>query len=186
MKLYIKNMVCSRCERAVQLELEKMHLPITAIKLGEVTLSCELTKTQKTQLSQALQQLGFRVLEDEQSKTIAQIKNAIIDLVHYQDQNIKTNLSTYLSTNLNQDYSALSKLFSDKENQTIAHYFIVQKIEKAKELLDYKELSLSEIAHKLNYSNVAHLSNQFKKITGSTPTFFKKNQKIARKSLDIL
>jgi AraC-like DNA-binding protein len=186
MKLYIKNMVCGRCEIAVKAELEKMELPVNSVTLGEVVLSRELTEDEKQQISNVLKDLGFELLEDEISKTTEQIKNLIIDLVHYRNEKIKINLSTYLSGNLHQDYSALSKLFSDNEGHTIEHYFISQKIEKAKELLVYDELNLSEIAIQLNYSNVAHLSNQFKKVTGFTPTQFKKRSENTRKRIDSL
>lgn len=179
-------MVCGRCEMAVKLELERMKLPIISIKLGEVNLSRELTDEEIQEFSKNVESLGFELLEDEVSKTIAQIKNGIIDLVHYRNEKIKINLSSYLSKDLRQDYSALSKLFSEREGITIEHYFIAQKIEKVKELLVYDELSLSEIAIQLNYSNVAHLSNQFKKVTGFTPTYFKKVGENTRKQIDSL
>lgn len=117
--------------------------------------------------------MGFDFIDDKKSKTIEKIKNLIVDLVHHKNNDLKINLSDYLVENLNQDYSTLSNLFSEIENTTIEKYFISQKIEKVKELLIYNEHSLSEIADMLNYSNVAHLSNQFKKITGFTPTYFK-------------
>jgi AraC-like DNA-binding protein len=186
MKLYIKNMVCGRCEMAVKLELERMKLPIISIKLGEVNLSRELTDEEIQEFSKNVESLGFELLEDEVSKTIAQIKNGIIDLVHYRNEKIKINLSSYLSKDLRQDYSALSKLFSEREGITIEHYFIAQKIERAKELLLYNEMTLSEIAIQLNYSNVAHLSNQFKKTTGYTPTQFKQMKEKKRKQIDDL
>lgn len=186
MKLAIKNMVCSRCEMAVKLELEKMKLSFISIKLGEVNLSRELTDIEIQELSTNLEKLGFELLVDKISQTIEQIKNLIVELVHYKKDQLKVNLSTYLSESLNQDYSALSKLFSDKEGVTIEHYLIAQKIEKAKELLVYDELTLSEIAIALNYSNVAHLSNQFKKVTGSTPTHFKKIKENTRIQIDSL
>jgi AraC-like DNA-binding protein len=186
MKLYIKNMVCGRCEVAVKSELEKMELPIISIKLGEIELSRKLTEAEIESLANNLKNLGFELLEDEISKTIEQIKNLVIDLVHYRNERIKINLSTYLSKELSQDYSSLSKLFSEMETGTIEHYFIAQKIEKAKELLVYDELSLSEIAIQLNYSNVAYLSSQFKKVTGFTPTHFKKMEENTRKQIDSL
>jgi AraC-like DNA-binding protein len=186
MKLYIKNMVCGRCEVAVKSELEKMELPIISIKLGEIELSRKLTEAEIESLANNLKNLGFELLEDEISKTIEQIKNGIIDLVHYRNEKIKINLSTHLSEDLSQDYSSLSKLFSEKEGITIEHYFIAQKIEKAKELLVYDELNLSEIAIQLNYSNVAYLSSQFKKVTGFTPTHFKKMEENTRKQIDSL
>ena len=179
-------MVCGRCEMAIKLELERMKIPTISIKLGEVNLSRELTDTEMQELSNNLERLGFELLVDKISKTIEQIKNLIVELVHYQKDQLKVNLSTYLSERLNQDYSALSKLFSDKEGITIEHYFIAQKIEKAKELLIYDELSLSEIAIALNYSNVAHLSNQCKKVTGFTPTHFKNRKENTRKQIDSL
>jgi AraC-like DNA-binding protein len=179
-------MVCGRCEVAVKAELEKMELPVISIQLGEIELSRELAEDETESLADNLKNLGFELLKDEISKTIWQIKNLVIDLVHYRNENIKINLSTYISEELSQDYSTLSKLFSEREGITIGHYFIAQKIEKAKELLVYNELSLSEIADQLNYSNVAHLSNQFKKVTGFTPTHFKKLEQNTRKQIDSL
>lgn len=186
MKIYIKNMVCSRCEMVVTLELEKMEIPILSIKLGEVELFRNLEESEKQTLTKKLNALGFELLDDKISKTIERIKNLIIDLVHYQNEKLKINLSTYLAEDLKQDYSVLSNLFSETEGITIEHYFISQKIEKAKELLIYNELTLSEIAIQLNYSNVAHLSNQFKKVTGFTPSHFKKLKDIKRKQIDTL
>jgi YesN/AraC family two-component response regulator len=186
MKLYIKNMVCGRCEVAVKSQLEKMELSIISTKLGEVELSRELTEAEIERLAENLKDLGFELLEDDLRKTIEQIKNGSIDLVHYRNEGIKINLSTYLSEGLSQDYSSLSKLFSEKEGITIEHYFIAQKIEKAKELLVYDEFSLSEIAIQLNYSNVAYLSSQFKKVTGFTPTHFKKMKENTRRQIDSL
>jgi len=179
-------MVCGRCEQAVKAELEKMKLPTISIKLGEIELSRELTEVEIERLAKNIKDLGFELLEDDLKKTIEQIKNGIIDLVHYRNEKIKVNLSTYLSEDLSQDYSSLSKLFSEKEGVTIEHYFISQKIEKAKELLVYDELSLSEIAIQLNYSNVAYLSSQFKKVTGFTPTHFKKMKENTRRQIDSL
>lgn len=173
MKLYIKNMVCSRCKMVVKSEFEKLGLQPTAVELGEVELSEEISDNQKEVLLKNLQALGFDLIDDKKTKTVERIKNLIIDLVHHKNNDLKINLSEYLAENLNQDYNSLSNLFSEIENTTIEKYFISQKIEKVKELLIYNELSLSEIADILNYSNVAHLSNQFKKITGYTPTSFK-------------
>lgn len=166
-------MVCSRCKMVVKSEFEKLGLQTISVELGEVELQNEITESQKEVLLQNLHSLGFDLLDDKKSKTIEKIKTLIIDLVHHKNNELKTNLSDYLSENLSQDYNTLSNLFSEVENTTIEKYFISQKIEKVKELLIYNELSLSEIADMLNYSNVAHLSNQFKKITGLTPTSFK-------------
>lgn len=186
MKLYIKNMVCGRCEMAVTSALGKMQIPILSIQLGAVELSRPLAENEKQILAKALNALGFELLDDKISMTIERIKNLIIDLVHYQNEKLKINLSTYLAEDLKQDYSALSNLFSETEGTTIEHYSIAQKIERTKELLIYNELTLSEIAIQLNYSNVAHLSNQFKKVTGFTPTHFKKLKDKKRKQIDNL
>ncbi|MTH17212.1 AraC family transcriptional regulator [Flavobacterium sp. LC2016-01] len=174
MKLYIKNMVCARCKMVVEFEFEKLRLQTISVELGEVELLNEISDSQKEILLKNLQSLGFDLLDDKKTKTIEKIKNLIVDLVHHKNSELKINLSDYLAENLNQDYNSLSNLFSEIENTTIEKYFISQKIEKVKELLIYNELSLSEIADLLNYSNIAHLSNQFKKITGFTPTSFKK------------
>lgn len=179
-------MVCGRCEMAVTSELKKMKIPILSMQLGEVEITKDLGEYEKQTLAKKLNTLGFQLLDDKISKTIERIKNLIIDLVHYQNEKLKINLSTYLAEDLKQDYSALSNLFSETEGATIEHYFIAQKIEKAKELLIYNELTLSEIAIQLNYSNVAHLSNQFKKVTGFTPTYFKKLKDAKRKQIDTL
>jgi AraC-like DNA-binding protein len=157
----------------VKSEFEKLGLHTISVELGEVELQDSITKDQKEILLKNLQALGFDFIDDKKSKTIEKIKTLIVDLVHHKNNDLKVNLSDYLVENLNQDYSTLSNLFSEVENTTIEKYFISQKIEKVKELLIYNELSLSEIADILNYSNVAHLSNQFKKITGFTPTYFK-------------
>jgi AraC-like DNA-binding protein len=174
MKIYIKNMVCDRCIMVVKSEFEKIGIHPVAIELGQVELLEDWTFKDKLILSKSLNELGFEIVEDKIKITVERIKNQIIGLVHHQNLDIKINLSSYLSENLAQDYNILSNLFSDYEGTTIEHFFIKQKIEKVKELLSYNELSLSEIAFKLNYSDVAHLSNQFKKVTGITPTNFKK------------
>jgi AraC-like DNA-binding protein len=186
MKLYIKNMVCPRCETAVKSEFEKLKLSITAMQLGEVEIATDLDESQLQLLSKNLNSLGFELLNDKASIIIERIKNLIIDLVHYKKEPLKINLSNYLAEDLSQDYSILSKLFSETEKITIEHYFIIQKIERVKELLLYNEMTLSEIAFHLNYSDVAHLSNQFKKNTGFTPTQFIKLKDKMRKKIDDL
>lgn len=158
---------------AVSTALEKMQLPYDSLTLGEVVFKRELSDGEKLSLEQNLKTLGFELLNDKTSQIIEKIKNLIVAIVHHQSIILKVNLSEYLATELHQEYSALSKLFSEIEGKTIEHYFITQKVEKAKEFLVYNELSLSEIAFQLNYSSVAHLSNQFKKITGMTPTYFR-------------
>ncbi len=170
----------------VKSEFEKLGLPAIAVELGEVELEYNITDSQKDILLSNLQNLGFDLIDDKKTKTVERIKNLIVDLVHHKNNDLKINLSEYLSKNLNQDYNSLSNLFSEVENTTIEKYFISQKIEKVKELLVYDEHSLSEIADILNYSNVAHLSNQFKKITGFTPTSFKQSKDKMRIQLENL
>jgi len=182
--LFIKNMVCNRCIMVVQNEMDKLGLAVEHIKLGEVTLEKEPAASERTVLEGALVSLGFQVIDDKKSRIIEQIKNVIIELVHHQDNDTKTNLSDVLSEKLHHDYNYLSNLFSEVESTTIEKYFIAQKIEKVKELLVYDELSLSEIAFRLNYSSVAYLSNQFKKVTGLTPSHFKQIKEDKRKPLD--
>lgn len=182
--LFIKNMVCDRCIMVVQSQLDQLNIETKHIGLGEITLVNELSSDEKDQIEEALQPLGFQVISDKKSRIIEKIKNVIIDLVHYQDNDVKINLSDALSQSLNLDYNYLSNLFSEVEGTTIEKYFIAQKIEKVKELLVYDELSLSEIAYRLNYSSVAYLSNQFKKVTGLTPSHFKRIRKDKRKPLD--
>jgi len=182
--LFIKNMVCNRCIMVVQNELDKFGLDVKDIRLGEVILDREPTTEEKDKLEKALILLGFELIDDRKSRIIEKIKNSIIDLVHYQDNDTKTNVSDVLSSKLHHDYNYLSNLFSEVEGTTIEKYFIAQKIEKVKELLVYDELSLSEIAFRLNYSSVGYLSNQFKKVTGLTPSYFKQIREDKRKPLD--
>ncbi len=184
MKLYIKNMVCNRCVMVVRNEMEKLNFDVNSVILGEVSLNQELSDEQKKKVSEALEPLGFELIDDKKSRIIEKIKNVIIDLVHHKDSLLQTNLSDLLSAELNHDYSYISNLFSEVEGTTIEKYFIAQKIEKVKELLVYDELSLSEIAYRLNYSSVAYLSNQFKKITGLTPSHFKQIKEVKRQPLD--
>jgi AraC-like DNA-binding protein len=182
--LFIKNMVCNRCIMVVQNELDKFGLDVKNIRLGEVILDKEPSTEEKDKLEKALILLGFELIDDKKSRIIEKIKNSIIDLVHYQDNDTKTNVSDVLSSKLHHDYNYLSNLFSEVEGTTIEKYFIAQKIEKVKELLVYDELSLSEIAFRLNYSSVGYLSNQFKKVTGLTPSYFKQIREDKRKPLD--
>lgn len=168
----------------VKNELDKLNLNSKNVKLGEVVLEKELTPEEKNNLDKVLIPLGFKIIDDKKSRIIEQIKNSIINLVHHQDNDFKTNLSDLLSSQLHHDYNYLSNLFSEVEGTTIEKFFIAQKIEKVKELLVYDELSLSEIAHQLNYSSVAYLSNQFKKVTGLSPSHFKQIREGRRKPLD--
>lgn len=185
MKLYIKNMVCSRCKMVVKDVLEHNGLHIVDVELGMVQLREEqLSKEQLSTISDQLIALGFELLDDKRSKTIEKIKNVVIDMVHHNDEPSVLKQSEVISQELNHDYSYLSKLFSEVEGITIEQYAIQQKIEKVKELLVYDELSLTGIAEKLGYSSVAHLSAQFKKITGLTPSQFKSIAPHHRKPLD--
>lgn len=186
MMLYIKNMVCRRCKMVVASELEKLGIKTLGVELGEVGLLHSIDAAQKATLSANLYAFGFELIDDKKSKTIERIKNLIIDLVHSRNNDLKTNLSQYLSAEIGQEYSALSNLFSEVEGTTIEKFLISQKIEKVKELLTYDELSLSQIAYQLNYSSVAYLSNQFKKVTGFSPTYFKTLKNKKRKQIEDL
>ncbi len=183
-KLYIKNMVCNRCKMVVKSELDKLGINSLQVELGEIILENELSDEQKTVVDSKLKELGFSVIDDKKSRIIEKIKTLIIELVHVQNCQLSSNLSNYLSSRLNHDYTYLTNLFSEVEGTTIEKYYIAQKIEKVKELLVYDELSLSEIAFHLNYSSVSHLSNQFKKVTGLTPSHFKNIRIEKRKPLD--
>ena len=184
--LHIKNMVCNRCIMAVKDALEKLHITWKSITLGEVVLENILLTTEQAELAAVLKSLGFEVIDTKKTQIIEKVKNVIIQLVHYQNNKLDTNLSDLLVKELHHDYSYLSNLFSEVEGITIEKYFISQKIEKVKELLVYDELSLSEITFQLHYSSVAYLSSQFKKVTGLTPSHFKKIGKDKRKPLDEL
>lgn len=184
MKLYIKNMVCSRCKMVVKSELEKLKLQLLTVDLGEVETVAPISETQKNEIAEHLKGFGFELIDDKKSRLIDKIKTLIIDLVHHQNSPLNTNLSSYLSDQLLQDYSSLSNLFSEVEDTTIEKYFINQKIEKVKELLLYDELTISEIAFQMNYSSVAYLSNQFKKITGFSPSHYKQLKDKKRRQIE--
>lgn len=186
MRIHIKNMVCDRCIMVVKSEFEKIGIYPVSIQLGEVELLQDWNEVEKKTINASLKLLGFELLDDKTNIIVEGIKNQIVSLVHHGELNLKTNLSHYLANQMAQDYSTLSNLFSEVEGVTIEHYFITQKIEKVKELLCYNELTLSEIALRLNYSDVAHLSNQFKKMTGITPTNFKKLKENKRVQIDHL
>jgi len=183
MKLYIKNMVCYRCQMVVKYELEKLGLHHTRIELGETEIMEELSTEQWENLSISLKNIGLELMADKKTIMAERIKTIIIELVHYNDDQIKTNLSDYLSEKLNYNYSYLSNLYSEVKGTTIEKFYLSSKIERVKELLVYDELNLSEIAFKLHYSSVAHLSNQFKKMTGLTPSHFKNLKNNTRRAL---
>ena len=173
LKLLIKNMVSLRCKIIVKSELENLGLKAIIVELGEVEIPGDLDPKLRHELRSALARYGFELLEDKKSMLIEKIKNIIVEMVHYSEEPQRINFSSYLSEKLNYDYNYLSNLFSEVKGITIEHYIIAHKIERAKELLVYDQLTLTEIAEKLHYSSVAHLSNQFKKVTGLTPSFFK-------------
>jgi AraC family transcriptional regulator len=181
MILYIKNMVCDRCKTAVRDILEKNRIPFTNIELGEAEV--DGSNVNLNSLRRDLASVGFELIEDKTARTISRIKNAIVDYVR-NDQHNKVTFSKFLSEKLNREYSGISGLFSAVEGITIENYLIHQKIEKAKELLVYDELSTKEIAELLGYSSAPHLSNQFKKVTGLSPSHFRKIGIQKRKSLD--
>jgi AraC-like DNA-binding protein len=174
MKLYIKYMVSIRCKMMVKSELEKLGLHYVVVDLGHVEVKEDITATQREQLKAALLKSGLELMDDKKAMLIEKIKNVIVEMVHYSDDVPRVNFSDYLSEKLNYDYTYLANLFSEVTGITIEHFIIAHKIERVKELLLYDELNLTQISYKLNYSSVAHLSNQFKKVTGLTPTFFKK------------
>jgi len=179
-------MVSLRCKMVVKAELKKLGLHYTAINLGEVEIMETLTKAQREKLSNSLIKSGLVLLDDKKAMLIEKIKGVIVEMVHYADELPKTNFSEYLSKQLNYDYTYMANLFSEIEGATIEHYILIHKIEKVKELIIYDELNLTEIAHKLHYSSVAHLSRQFKNITGLTPTFFKSLKDNKRNALENL
>lgn len=184
MKLFIKNMVCPRCILSVEQILKQNKLQPKRVQLGEVELSGNATKSQLQKLSGDLQKVGFELLDDQKTKIIEKIKTLLIEKVQQGDIEDHFSIQKFLSQKILKDYSSLSKLFSEVEGITIEHFFILQKIEKTKEWLTYNELSLSEIAVNLGYSSTQHLSSQFKKLTGMTPTVFKTLGSSLRKTID--
>jgi len=168
----------------VKTELEKLGIRYVNVKIGEADITENITPGQVKQLDVALRKSGLLLMDDKRSVLVEKIKNAIIELVHYTEEQIKVNLSDYLSEKLNYDYTYLANLFSEVKGITVEKFYLTHKIEKVKELLVYDELNLTEIAFKLHYSSVAHLSNQFKKFTGLTPSHFKKLKHKRRSTLE--
>ena len=181
MKLYIKFMVSLRCKMMVKEELAKFNLHYVNLDLGMVDVIENITHEQLEKLKTNLAISGLELLEEKKSVLIERIKNVIVDMIHYSDELPEINYSEYISQKLNYDYTYLSNLFSEVKGITIQHFIIVHKIERVKELLLYGELNLTQISYLMQYSSVAHLSNQFKKITGLSPSFYKhmKNQRVA-------
>lgn len=179
-------MVCDRCKMVVGQTLRELGLQAIGIELGEVVIDGEMSAEQRGVLRERLEALGFELLDDRRKQTIDLVKASLIKLVHYHDNQTNVNISTYLVQTLHQDYSGLSKLFSEVEGKTIERYYIELRIERVKELITYNEMTLTEIALAMNYSSVAYLSNQFKAVTGMTPSEFKTLHKHARKELDMI
>ena len=178
-------MVCARCNRVVAEELQQLGYQVLSVSLGEAEISSPDNTFDMEQIKEVLTSNGFELLDDRKTQLIEQIKLAIIELVHRQGEaDLHINTSDYLAEKIGLEYSYLSSLFSSHEGITIEKYLILQRIERVKELLVYNELSLKEIAFKLGYSSVAHLSNQFKKVTGLTPSYFKEIKDNKRKTID--
>lgn len=186
LKLYIKYMVSNRCKTAVKEELKKFGLHFIVVDLGEVEIMEELSLLKQEQLKASLLSCGLELMDDKKAILIEKIINAITEMIHYTDDALKINFSDYISEKLGYDYTYLSNLFSSVKGTTIQQFIIIHKIEKAKELLLYDELNLTEISYKLHYSSVAHLSNQFKKITGLSPSRFKQLKNNGRNVIESL
>jgi YesN/AraC family two-component response regulator len=177
-------MVSLRCKMMVKEELDKLGVAYVALDLGMVELANDLSKEQKRQFRENLLRSGLELLDDKKSILIERIKNIVIEMVHYSDEVPKINFSDYLSKKLDYDYTYLSNIFSEVKGITIQQFIIINKIERVKELLLYNELNLTEIAYKLQYSSVSHLSNQFKKVTGLSPSFFRKLKQKRNENLE--
>ena len=184
MKIYIKYMVSLRCKMVVEEELQKLGLKHAVVDLGVVEILEDISPKQREQLKISLLKSGLELLDDKRSILIEKIKNVITEMIHYTDEIPKENYSDYISEKLGYDYTYLANAFSEVKGITIQQFIIINKIEKVKELLMYDELNLTEIAYKLHYSSVAHLSNQFKKITGLTPSHFKMLKNKRRRTLE--
>ncbi|MBN2893867.1 MAG: helix-turn-helix transcriptional regulator [Bacteroidales bacterium] len=172
-KLYIKYMVSLRCKMMVKEELMNLGIKYVVIDLGVVEILEDITPEQHEQLKKNLLKSGLLLLDDKRNILIERIQNVVIDMIHYSDELPKINFSDYISEQLGYDYTYLSNMFAEVKGMTLQHFIIIHRIEKVKELLLYDELNLTEISYRLQYSSVAHLSNQFKKITGLTPSFYK-------------
>jgi len=181
MKLYVKYMVSNRCKLAVIEELRKIDLPYVQVDLGEIELCEDASLSQIELLREGLKASGLELMDEKKAILIERIKNVVIQMVHHSDDIVKVNFSSFLSTKLNHNYTYLANLFSEVQGVTLEHFLIYHKIERIKELIIYGEMNISEIAWKMNYSSVSHLSNQFKKFTGLTPSHFRQ-LKYARRS----
>ncbi len=185
-KLYIKYMVSLRCKMMVKEELKKLGLQYVVVDLGIIEILEDITTEQRKQLKENLLNSGLELLDDKKSILIEKIKNIIIEMIHYTDELPLVNYSDYISKKADYNYTYLANIFSEVKGITIQQFIIIHKIERVKELLIYDELNLTEIAYRLHYSSVAHLSNQFKKVTGLTPTFYKKLKEKRKMNLEDL
>lgn len=185
MKFYIKYMLCQRCVNKVEEALLASNLRGATIFMGEIELAKPISKEQIDLLRREVLKLGMELIDNKRVAVIEQIKRVINDLIDRGEDELKTNLSDYLSDKLNYNYTYLANLFSEYEGVTIAHFVMVRKIEKVKELMLHYDLNLTEISYKMHYSSVAHLSNQFKKMTGMTPSKFKSLMTKHRVNLDV-
>ncbi|PKO97100.1 MAG: AraC family transcriptional regulator [Bacteroidetes bacterium HGW-Bacteroidetes-7] len=186
MKLYIKNMVCIRCKMIVEEELTKLGIEFLSVELGQAETIKPLDSDQISLLVKALNRSGLELMDDKKSILIEKIRHIVIETVHYSESKLKTNLSDHISDSLDYDYTYLANLFSEVTGTTIEKFYLNHKIERVKELLVYNELTITEIAFLMDYSSVAHLSNQFKKITGLSPSYFKKLRLKRRRLLDMM
>ena len=184
MKLYIKYMVSNRCKMVVKEALKELGLHFVMLDLGEVEIMEKITSEQRNTLKNVLSDAGFELMDDKKAILIERIKTAIIEMVHHSEEMIKTSISVYLSEKLNHDYTYMANVFSEVQGITIEKFIILHKIEKIKELLIYGELNISEISYKMSYSSNAHLSSQFKKVTGLTPSNFKHLKDRRRKPIE--
>ena len=185
MKLYIKNMVSLRCKMLVKEELERLEIPFGSIDLGVVELLEEISIVQRYELKRILLRFGLTVHEDKKSILIEKIKNTVLEMIQYTDGCPTMNYSEYISEKLNYDYTYLANIFSEVKGISIQQYIILNKIERVKELLLYDELNLTEISYKLHYCSVAHLSGQFKKVTGHSPSFYKVMEGKRKEAMEI-
>lgn len=186
MKIYIKYMVSRRCIMMVKSNLEEIGIKYSSVQLGVIETLETISIEQQEQLRTILLKSGLELMDDKKAIQIEQIKTIIIELIHHASEELKVNFSDYLSEKLNNNYTYLANLFSEAEGVTIEHFIIIHKIEKVKELILYDELNLAEISYKLHYSSAAHLSNQFKKVTGLTPTFYKNLKNKRRNNIENL
>ncbi|WP_338793826.1 AraC family transcriptional regulator [Bernardetia sp. MNP-M8] len=186
--LDIENMVCPRCVLAVENLCQELNIDFEKVELGKIYLieNTEISAEKQEKLKQELQKIGLRLIESDKKSLINSIKTAIINQIHYSEKPLNINFSEYLSQKLYHEYSYLSRLFSTSENMTIEKYIVLQKIEKAKELLSLKKYRINEIASFLYYKNTSHFSTQFKQVTGKTPSYYQKNISEKRKTIDAL